>query len=59
MVGSLAQTVTADFIHLEFYIQAESILKVSRHLNKAENLNVIYPSDVIIPHIIQHHTILK
>ena len=39
MASSLAQSVITDFIHLEFYIQA-GILKVSRHVNKAENLNV-------------------
>ena len=39
MASSSAQSVITDFIHLEFYIQA-GILKVSRHVNKAENLNV-------------------
>ena len=59
-VGSLAQSVITDFICLEFYVQAGSILKISRHLNdKAENLNMIYPSGVISPRVIQHHTVQK
>ena len=57
MVGSLAESVIYDFICLEIYIQAGSVLKVSRHLNKSENLNVIYPLGVIIARVFQHHTV--
>ena len=51
MAGSLAKSVITYFFCLEFYIQAGSTLKVSRYLNKAENLNMMYHSGVIIPNV--------
>ena len=57
--GLFGKSVITYFFCLEYYIRAGSTLKVSRHLNKAENLNMMYHSGAITPNVIQHQTVHK